>query len=261
MGLQGLEITNEKGYKLHGFLELPDDRTPERYALLAHCFTCNSNFNSMRTISSTLAGQGFGVVRFDFTGLGRSEGRFSESHFTSNVGDLISVARDMVEHHGKPELLIGHSLGGAAVIAAAAQLDYVKAIATIGTPYSVDHVQQHFRLESADARGEEWQIHIGGRPFTINKQFVEEMEKTDLHTLLNRLHKPILFAHAPGDEIVPLAHAHQLYQSAKHPKSFLSLDSADHLLSKKSDAIYAANVIAAWAERYLNDGSGMAGLL
>jgi pimeloyl-ACP methyl ester carboxylesterase len=251
METREIEIINDKGYKLQGHLELPADKAPDHFALLAHCFTCNSNFNSVRTISTALTSHGIGVVRFDFTGLGKSQGTFTESHFASNISDLLCVSRYMAENLSSPVLLIGHSLGGAAVIAAAAQLPDVKAVATIGTPFRVDHVQTHFRLDINKPDSVEWEVRIGGRPYIINRLFIEEMKKADLHTILGSLHKAMLFLHAPGDNIVGIENATSLYQSALHPKSFLSLDDADHLLSEKKDAIYAANVIAAWADRYL----------
>jgi pimeloyl-ACP methyl ester carboxylesterase len=252
MQSQQIEIINEKGYKLQAYLELPSDHPARHYAIFAHCFTCNSNFGAVRNVCTSLAAHGIAVVRFDFTGLGRSEGTFAESHFSANVSDLLCVAEYLKKHFKSPELLIGHSLGGAAVIAAAATLSEVKAVATIGTPYRVDHVQKQFRLDADNsAPADEWEINIGGRPFTINKLFLAEMQKTDLHTILNRLHVPIIFLHAPGDTIVGIENATSLFQSSLHPKSFISLDTADHLLSDRKDSLYAGNTIAAWAARYL----------
>lgn len=252
MEIRKLEIINGKGYKLQAYLELPADQKATHYAIFAHCFTCNSNFNAVRNISTALTAHGTGVVRFDFTGLGNSEGTFAESHFSANVSDLVYVHQYMTAHFQAPELLIGHSLGGAAVIAAAAQLPAIKAVATIGAPYQVDHVKKQLKYEKDnEANGEEWEVNIGGRPFLINKSFLDEMQKTDLHTILAGLHKPLLLLHAPGDKVVGIENAQRLYHSAAHPKSFISLDNADHLLSNKKDSIYAANIIAAWAERYI----------
>jgi uncharacterized OsmC-like protein/pimeloyl-ACP methyl ester carboxylesterase len=247
-----LDIINDKGYKLNAYLELPPNQKPAHYAIFAHCFTCNSNLNAVRHISAALTAHGFGVVRFDFTGLGKSEGTFAESHFSANVGDLVAVAQYMKAHYAAPALLVGHSLGGAAVIAAAARLPDIKAVATIGAPARVDHVKKHFSLEKNGTTGDmEWEVNIGGRPFMITKTFLDEMEKVDLNAILGHLHKAVLFLHAPGDNIVGIENAQSLYQSALHPKSFVSLDNADHLLTKKGDSTYAAEIIAAWASRYI----------
>ncbi|WPU94783.1 bifunctional alpha/beta hydrolase/OsmC family protein [Mucilaginibacter sabulilitoris] len=247
-----LEILNKQGYKLNAYLELPPNGKPTHYAIFAHCFTCNSNLNAVRHISAALAVHGIGVIRFDFTGLGQSEGTFAESHFSANVGDLVAVAQYMKLHYASPALLVGHSLGGAAVIAAAARLPEVKAVATIGAPARVDHVKKHFRLEKNDRTGDlEWEVNIGGRPFMITKTFLEEIEKVDLHAILGHLHKAVLFLHAPGDNIVGIENAQSLYEGAVHPKSFVSLDDADHLLTQKEDSTYAANIIATWASRYI----------
>lgn len=206
----------------------------------------------MRHISAELTSHGFGVVRFDFTGLGRSEGTFAESHFSANVSDLIAVYDYMKINYAAPSLLVGHSLGGAAVIAAADQLPDLKAVATIGAPSRVDHVKKLLNIHGTPGEtGVDWEVNIGGRPFIINNTFIEEMEKTDLQSILSRVHVPLLFMHAPGDQIVSIDNAHSLYTSASHPKSFISLDNADHLLTKKEDSIYVASVIAAWISRYI----------
>lgn len=247
-----LEITNDKGYRLNAFLELPPNRRPAYFAIFAHCFTCNNNLNAVRHISTALTVHGVGVVRFDFTGLGKSEGTFAESHFSSNVADLVAVYRYMDSHFEAPALMVGHSLGGAAVLAAADRLPALKAVATIGAPSSIDHVKKHFDLIKGEENGDaDYEVHIGGRPFLINNTFLEEMEKTDLLAIVKRLHKPVLFLHSPGDQIVGIENAQHLYEHAVHPKSFVSLDHADHLLSKKADSIYTADMIAAWSARYM----------
>jgi uncharacterized OsmC-like protein/pimeloyl-ACP methyl ester carboxylesterase len=252
MESQKIEIINEKGYKLQAYLELPPNQKPGHYAIFAHCFTCNSNFSAVRNISRALNAHGFAVVRFDFTGLGKSEGTFAESHFSANVSDLICVHQYMKTHFAAPELLVGHSLGGAAVIVAAAQLDEVKAIATIGAPSRVDHVKTHFVYpENNITESGELEVNIGGRPFLINKEFLDEMQKTDLHAVVAGLHKPILILHSPSDQIVGIENAQELYRSANHPKSFISLDNADHLLNEKADSAYVGNVISIWVDRYV----------
>ncbi|WP_345952887.1 alpha/beta fold hydrolase [Mucilaginibacter sp. PAMB04168] len=252
MESQKLEIMNDKGYRLNAYLDLPPNGQPAHYAIFAHCFTCNINLNAVRHISTALTTHGFGVVRFDFTGLGKSEGTFSESHFSANINDLVAVSQHLKKHYAAPSLLVGHSLGGAAVIAAAAMLPEVKAVATIGAPAGVDHVKKHISVTNTDETGgPEWEVNIGGRPFKITKTFLEEMENVDLNDILSQLHKAVLFLHAPGDSIVGIENAQSLYHSARHPKSFVSLDDADHLLTKKADSLYAAEIIAAWASRYI----------
>lgn len=246
-----LEIENSKGYKLQAYLELPANQKPNNYAVFAHCFSCSSTLTAVKNITRALTSHGFGVVRFDFTGLGKSEGDFAESHFSANVDDLIAVNNYMATNYEAPELLVGHSLGGAAVIVAASKLETVKAVATIGAPASVSHVTKHFshQIEDIDAKGP-IAVNIGGRPFKINKEFIEDFSKTDLLEVTKSLRKPLLVLHAPLDEIVSVDNAQQLYIHAMHPKSFISLDNADHLLSQKEDSVYAGNMIGSWVQRY-----------
>jgi putative redox protein len=246
-----LNILNKKGYKLQAYLELPANQKPSQYAIFAHCFTCNSTFTAVKNISRALTNHGFGVVRFDFTGLGRSEGEFSESHFSANVNDLLDVSDFMETNYKAPQLLIGHSLGGAAVIVAASKLNTVKAIATIGAPATISHVTHLFShgIEEVKEKGEV-EINIGGRPFKINQEFVEDFSKTYLPEITKNLRKPLLVMHSPFDTVVGIDNAHKLYRDAHHPKSFISLDQADHLLSNSRDSEYAGNVIGAWVQRY-----------
>ena len=246
-----LEITNSKGYALNAYLDLPADQKPSHYALFAHCFTCASNSNAARNISHALTQHGFGVLRFDFTGLGNSEGEFSDSYFSANVQDLLDVNEYMSAKFQSPSLLVGHSLGGAAVFVAASKLENVKAVATIGTPAHIDHVKQHFSHQfEADHPDDPVKVDIGGRPFVINQEFVDDFSKTDLPKVVKGLKKPILIFHAPFDKIVSIDNAQQLYQAAMHPKSFVSLNDADHLLSKRMDSQYVGDVIGAWVGRY-----------
>jgi uncharacterized OsmC-like protein/esterase/lipase len=246
-----LEIENRKGLKLQAYLELPANQKPNQFAIFAHCFSCNSNFNAVKNISRSLSNHGFGVLRFDFTGLGKSEGEFAESHFSANVEDLLDVHTYLEKHYKAPALLVGHSLGGAAVIVAASKLESVKAVATIGAPASVNHVTHLFShaINDIPEKGE-IEVQIGGRPFKINQDFVADFNKTDLPKIIKELRKPILVLHAPFDKIVGIENAHQIYHNAIHPKSFVSLDTADHLLSKSSDSIYVGNMIGTWVERY-----------
>ncbi len=251
MNREKLSIQNTKGHKLQAYLELPADQKPHYFAIFAHCFTCNSNLTAVKNISRALTAHGFGVVRFDFTGLGRSEGNFAESYFSANVDDLIAVNAYITERYKAPGLLIGHSLGGAAVIVAASKLDNIKAVATIGAPSTVSHVKHLFShgIEAVKQKGEV-EIHIGGRPFKIDKDFIEDFDKIDLPEITKNLRKPLLIMHAPFDGIVGINNAHALYHTAHHPKSFVSLDDADHLLSNSKDSKYVGNMIGAWADRY-----------
>lgn len=246
-----LKIENKKGHILNAFLELPANQKPNYYVIFAHCFTCSSTLGAVRNISNTLTTHGFGVVRFDFTGLGRSEGEFSESHFSGNVDDLIAVHNYMKTNFEAPCLLVGHSLGGAAVLVAASQLDDIKAVATIGAPATVSHVKHLFSHNINEIPEDvDVQVNIGGRPFVINKEFVSDFDKTDLPTIVKNLRKPLLILHSPIDTIVGIENAKQLYHHAHHPKSFVSLDNADHLLTNSKDSRYAGNMIGTWVERY-----------
>ncbi|GHC51419.1 bifunctional alpha/beta hydrolase/OsmC family protein [Ulvibacter litoralis] len=248
-----LEIENSKGHKLQAYLELPANEKPNNYAIFAHCFSCSSTLNAVKNITRALTKHGFGVVRFDFTGLGKSEGEFAESYFSANVDDIIAVNDYIEEHYQAPKLLVGHSLGGAAVIVAASKLETIKAVATIGAPASVSHVTKHFshQVEAIEAEGD-IEVNIGGRPFKINKEFIEDFSKTDLLEVTKNLRKPLLILHAPLDEIVSVDNAQQLYISAMHPKSFISLDNANHLLTEKEDSLYAGNMIGSWVQRYID---------
>lgn len=246
-----LKIENKNGQALQAHLELPANQKPNYYAIFAHCFTCSSTLSAVKNISRALTTHGFGVLRFDFTGLGKSEGEFADSHFSANVDDLIAVSDYMKVHFKAPSLLVGHSLGGAAVITAGAQLENIKAIATIGAPSSVDHVTHLFShgINEVKEKGEA-QVHIGGRPFTINKEFIENFDKTDLPSIVKNLRKPILVMHSPTDTIVGIKNAEEIYINAHHPKSFITLDGADHLLSNSKDSMYAGNMIGTWSQRY-----------
>ena len=251
MKSQKLKIENRKGLVLNAHLELPANQKPNYYAIFAHCFTCSSSLGAVRNVSRALTKDGFAVVRFDFTGLGRSEGEFADSHFSANVEDLIDVHNYMAEHFDAPSLLVGHSLGGAAVIVAASQIKDIKAVATIGAPADVEHVKHLFShgIEEVKQKGEA-EVNIGGRPFKINTNFIEAFEKTDLPTIVKELRKPLLILHSPIDTIVSINNAEKLYVNAHHPKSFVTLDNADHLLSKEKDSLYVGELIGTWVKRY-----------
>ncbi len=246
-----LKIPNRKGLTLNAYLELPANQKPNYFAIFAHCFTCSSSLSAVKNVTRALTKDGFGVVRFDFTGLGLSEGEFADSHFSANVEDLIDVHQYLAEQYEAPSLLVGHSLGGAAVLVAASMLEDIKAVATIGAPATVSHVKHLFSHQISDIENKgNVEVNIGGRPFVINKDFVEQFDKTDLPAIVKGLRKPLLILHAPFDKIVGIENAQQLYHNAHHPKSFVTLDDADHLLSRDIDSNYAGSIIGTWVKRY-----------
>ncbi len=253
MNIQKINFTNAEGQQLVGRLELPINQHPHNFAIFAHCFTCNKNLSAVKNITRELTSNGFGVLRFDFTGLGESEGDFENTNFSGNVDDLISASNYLKENHTAPTLLIGHSLGGAAVIFAASKIDSVKAIATIGAPSNPKHVKHLIQnsVEEIKAIGKA-NVSIGGRPFTIKKQFLDDIETKSLPDVAKNLRKALLVLHSPQDTTVGIENAEEIYVAARHPKSFVTLDGADHLLMKKEDSIYVGSVIATWAKRYIS---------
>jgi len=253
MHLQKVIFKNKEGQSLAGRLELPVNQHPHNFAIFAHCFTCNKNLTAVRNIGRALTSNGFGILRFDFTGLGESEGDFGDTNFSGNVEDLIAASDYLKRKYSAPSLLIGHSLGGAAVIYAAAQANSVKAVATIGAPSNPKHVQHLLQssLEEITENGKAI-VNLSGRDFTIKKQFLDDLENKSLSETVKNLRKPILIMHSPQDNTVGIRNAEEIYKAAHHPKSFISLDGADHLLMNKKDSVYAGEVIAGWAKRYLN---------
>ena len=249
------EIEHPLGHRLAARLVLPAT-APRACALFAHCFTCSKDLKAVRRVAEGLAARGIGVLSFDFTGLGQSEGDFAETSFSSSVEDLVAAARHLAREHAMPQLLIGHSLGGAAVLAAAGQLPEVRAVATIGAPCAPDHVVHLFTDHEADIeRDGEAEVSIGGRPFRIRKQFLDDLDShATMAARVAALGRPLLIFHSPTDQTVGVEQARALYEAARHPKSFVSLDGADHLLSREPDAAFVAGVVAAWAERYLDLG-------
>lgn len=247
------EFDGHSGAKLAARLDLPAGAI-RAWALFAHCFTCSKDTLAARRISGELARAGIAVMRFDFTGLGSSGGDFASTNFSSNIEDLRAAADWLAVHYAAPEILVGHSLGGAAVLAIASDLKSVKAVATIGAPAEASHVIQNFggRLDEIHAEGEA-EVSLGGRPFTIRRQFVEDLNAISLDGRIGRMKKALLVLHAPRDAVVGIANASAIFTAAKHPKSFVSLDDADHMLSEPADAAYAAGIIATWAARYLPD--------
>ena len=245
------EFAGEQGSHLIGKLDLPDG-PPHGYALFAHCFTCTKESLAAVRIGRALAGQGIGVLRFDFTGLGQSGGDFADSTFSGSVKDVLAAAHAMRDAGIEPALLIGHSLGGAAVLAAGADLPNVKAIATIGAPFDVQHVTKLFGedLQILLEQGEA-EVKLGGRPFKMRRSFIDDLSMHDQRQRIGGLRRALLVMHAPMDRTVDIDNAAQIFQTARHPKSFVSLDDADHLLTRSADSTYAAEVISAWATRYV----------
>ncbi|MEL7461672.1 MAG: bifunctional alpha/beta hydrolase/OsmC family protein [Pseudomonadota bacterium] len=251
MSMERLTFEGHSGDALAARLDLPEGPVLAT-ALFAHCFTCSKDIPAARRIAARLAAMGIAVLRFDFTGLGHSDGEFANTTFTSNVEDLVQAADYLARRGLAPSLMIGHSLGGAAVLKAAPDIDSVKAVVTLGAPYDPGHVTHNFAgaLEDITAEGQA-EVHLGGRPFTIGKGFVDDVTSTALTPAISGLKKALMVMHAPTDAVVGIENATQIFLAAKHPKSFVTLDSADHLITEAKDAEYAAEVIAAWARRYL----------
>lgn len=249
--LAEIRFPGHDGSDLSARLDRPAG-TPNAYALFAHCFTGSKELSAVRRISQALAQRGIAVLRFDFTGLGSSEGDFANTNFSSNVQDLVLAADYLRQHFHAPALLIGHSLGGAAVLAAAGDIPEVQAVATIGAPSDPDHVKANFAASEDEIRERgEATVKLGGRQFTIKRQFLDDIAGQVLTDKLGKLGRALLIFHSPVDRIVAVKHARHLYQAAKHPKSYVSLDDADHLLTQREDAEYVASVLSAWATRYL----------
>ena len=245
MASRAIVFPASRGHELAGRLELPAG-APRAWAIFAHCFTCSKDSKAAAYISQALAARGIAVLRFDFTGLGSSGGDFSSSTFSSNLDDLASAADFLRNTYSAPDLLIGHSLGGAAVIAAAERIPQARALATIGAPFEPRHVAHLVKDGMLD---------VGGRPFRLQQGFLADLERHDPAKALGALRKALLVMHSPRDAIVGIDNAGKIFQAARHPKSFLSLDDADHLLTRREDAAYAAEVLAAWSSRFLDKAS------
>ncbi len=251
MTTERFEFEGHAGDMLAARLDRPD--YPARAtALFAHCFTCSKDIPAARRIADALSGLGIAVLRFDFSGLGHSEGEFANTNFTSNVQDLVLASRHLNNSGLPPRILIGHSLGGAAVLMAASKIDSVKAVVTIGAPADPSHVAHHFgkNLDKIRQDGEA-EVNLGGRYFRIKRQFVEDIGQSNLRPAIANMRRALLVLHSPLDRTVGIGNAAEIFGAAKHPKSFVTLDTADHLVTRKADASYAASVIAAWVEKYL----------
>lgn len=253
MKRERIKIENRNGEFLAANFVTPSDGKYSNIAIFAHCFTCSKNLSVVRNISGQLTNKGIAVLNFDFTGLGDSEGDFSDTNFSNNLLDIVDAANYLEQNYLAPSVLIGHSLGGAAVIKAATQLPEIKAVVTIGAPSQAEHVANLIThgKDTIDKEGQA-DISIGGRPFTIKKQFLDDLTTHDILSDAKNLRRPFLLLHSPQDSIVGIENAAELYQHAFHPKSFISLDGMDHLISKKKDAVYTAEVISAWLSRYID---------
>ncbi|NCF21286.1 MAG: alpha/beta fold hydrolase [Haliea sp.] len=248
-----LEFPGTDGLTIAGLLETPDDN-PQAFALFAHCFTCGKDVVAASRIARSLVARGYAVLRFDFTGLGSSDGDFANSSFSSNIADLVHAADYLREQYRAPALLIGHSLGGAAVLAAAHAVPEAVGVVTIGAPADPEHVTRQFAcdVKAIEAQGSA-QVNLAGRPFTIKKQFLDDLAEQNQQEKIAQLKKALLVFHSPVDMTVSINEAEKIYRTAKHPKSFVSLDDADHLLTKTRDSEYVATTIAAWATRFVTD--------
>jgi len=226
--------------------------TPLAFALFAHCFTCSKESKAAATISAALAERGIAALRFDFTGLGGSEGDFANTNFSSNVDDLVAAADFLRREHRAPALLVGHSLGGTAVLAAASRIPEAMAVATLGSPFDPEHVLGLLKdsVGKIESEGDAL-IDIAGRSFRIKKQFVDDLRAQKVGAAVAQLDKALMVMHSPRDTIVNIDHASRIFLAARHPKSFVSLDPADHLLTRREDAAYAGQLLGAWAARYL----------
>jgi putative redox protein len=242
-----------QGHDLSARLEMPAGE-PRAYAIFAHCFTCSKDSKAAAYISQELAARAIAVLRFDFTGLGTSAGDFAESNFSSNIDDVVCAARYLKEKYAAPQILIGHSLGGAAILAAAGQIEEARAVATIGAPYDPRHILHLLKNQDDLISKGEATVDIGGRPFRMRRQFLEDLERHDPSKTIGSLRKALLILHSPQDTIVEIDNAAKIFMAAKHPKSFISLDNANHLLTKPDDAAYVAEVLGAWSSRYLQEG-------
>ncbi|MEX2592297.1 MAG: bifunctional alpha/beta hydrolase/OsmC family protein [Anditalea sp.] len=252
MKVERITFQNREKIALSARLYHPLEERPRYFAVFAHCFTCSQNFSAVSNICNTLSGLGVAVLSFDFTGLGNSEGDFEDTAFSSNVSDLLDASAYLEAFFEAPKLLIGHSWGGAAVLFAANELESIKAVVTIGAPSSPAHVKHLFQedVENIQRKGSA-EVNIGGRSFKLKKDFIEDLEEKNLPRILSTMRKSLLLMHSPQDAIVDVSNAAELYAAAHHPKSFISLDGADHLLGKQEDSKYVGEVISSWSNRYL----------
>ncbi len=253
MSTKRINFLNNQGLRLSAILDLPDSVRPHNWALFAHCFTCGKDLIAAQQISRGLNSAGIAVLRFDFTGLGQSDGHFEETVFASNIDDLLAADTFLAEHYQPATLIVGHSLGGAAAIFAASRLPGVRAVVTIGTPSSPEHVQHlfHHEMDAITTLGVA-NIDIGGRPFPISRALVDDLRDHDMPSVISQLGKALLVLHSPQDSVVSIHNAEEIYRAARHPKSYISLEGADHLLSRRADSYYVGQIVGSWATRYLD---------
>ncbi len=251
-----VHFSNANGVELSGIIDLPPTKQVKAFVLFAHCFTCSKTLKAVDNISNALTMKGFGVLRFDFTGLGQSGGEFADSNFSMNISDLISAYNFLENNHQAPQIVIGHSLGGAAVLHSVRDMPSVRAVVTVGAPANPIHVKHLIEDKEKDIETHgAAKVNIGGRPFTIKKQFLEDLERNNSTEIISSINKALLVIHSPQDSIVGIENAAEIYQAAKHPKSFISLDGADHLMSNPSDSEYVGSVVASWSDRYISENS------
>jgi putative redox protein len=246
-----VEFTGSTDESLSAKIDLPKGE-PKAYALFAHCFTCSKDLKAVGNITKGLSEIGIATMRFDFTGLGQSEGDFADTNFSSNVDDLKKAYEFMKEELEAPSILIGHSLGGAAVLQASHKMEAVKAVATIAAPAEPAHVKENFEMSIDEIKEKgEAKVTLAGRPFTIKKQFIDDLEEARMKDFIHNLGKALIVFHSPIDNTVGIDNASNIFVAAKHPKSFISLDKADHLLSEKEDSVYVGKVLGTWAQKYI----------
>lgn len=252
MKREKVTFKNSRGLILSGAIELPEHNSPKAFAIFSHCFTCNKNLINVKYISEALSEKRIAVLRFDFAGLGDSQGNFAETDFSSNIDDLLYAAEFLTLNYEAPKLLVGHSLGGAASIVAAGQLASVKAVSLLGTPSTLDHIKRLFvnKMEEITHYGRAM-IDVAGRDIEIGRGFVDDLANHNIKKSLNRLNKPLLILHSPEDEMVSIDHATEIFMAARHPKSFIALDGIDHLIKNIKDARYVGSLIGEWVMRYL----------
>jgi putative redox protein len=257
MRIRKFRFPGSLDHELGAQLDLPESGEPRAYALFAHCFTCTKDLKAAYHIDQALTGEGIAVLRFDFTGLGESEGEFADTNFSSNVGDLVAAARHMERELQAPRILVGHSLGGAAVLKAALEIPSCAAVATIAAPAEPGHVSRRLvsTREEADRTGEA-KIRLGGRTFRVRKEFFDDLDESRMQETLRSLDRALIVFHSPQDDIVGIDNAAKIFETARHPKSFISLDRADHLLTGEADARYVGAVVAAWAGKYIHASAG-----
>jgi len=253
MKSKNIYFSNHRGERLAATLDLPEDESPISYALFAHCFTCTKSIKAAVNIAAALNREKIAVLRFDFTGLGQSEGTFADTNFSTNVADLILASEYLAREFQPPQIIIGHSLGGAAVIQAAEKIPSLRAVVTIAAPHDPGHVAHHFEnmRQQIEEHGSA-EVNLAGRKFTIKRQFLEDLEMQKLDTHIKSLKTALMVMHSARDTTVSIENAANIYKAAKHPKSFISLDDADHLLLKEEDSLYVGMMIAAWSHRYID---------